>query len=344
MKSLKRLGVAGLTAWAAWTAGGLAQAKPLKAVVELAGKKDPEVYYVTRVDAKNVILSPKPEGVPELTYGLATVKSLKFDDPEGWAPVIAACRRGDSAAVAQALATFSSDYGGLVAAKDSAGALAVFYTMESLRLTGQWDKLAAEYDRVRGLGVSLSDSYQPQMKLYPLWIAAGRKQWAQVSTGVKEYEQSLTPGQPKPTNPPFKPMAPTQAAQVAYMRAVWIESTGDKAAALNDFYRAATLNQGTERELTRLALGNALRLIKAEPALAGGSEKKPSREGYALALIYKNQFGDLPADYAAFLTQAPPDEAASAPEKKDDAAPAAEAKKEEPKKPEAKKPEAKKGK
>jgi tetratricopeptide (TPR) repeat protein len=249
--------------------------------------------------------SPNPSGKPLIKLPRKSVSKVSFlGAPDQWEAALELYRKKRFKEAGSAFGKMAGEYASIAAYPDSYGALARFYHLECLRLNGDYAVVGREVDRIKAQNVSLSPRYARQLRLFNAWGHVGKKLWEPLLLIVQQYEAEPTGGGGvAPTDNPFKKIPAREIVQLSYMRAIANENLGKKDLALNDYYRAFTLNYGVEERLSDDAMLGALRLLKAHPELA--ETYRLQKEAHGLATLYKATKGKLPGEYSDFLTEPP---------------------------------------
>jgi tetratricopeptide (TPR) repeat protein len=255
-------------------------ARPLRAVIDVEGQEVSVTWFLVRVTPENYIGSPNESGQPEISYGVKSVKNVRFDDPPGWVEATTWFRQEDYARAIPALKQLAATYASLALHRGSPGAMAQFYLQEALRRSGRLEELAASL-RAAQPPPALDEATAQQAELHHLWALAAEKNWSALQAKIhRDHETLRTSGVGVGSAPPLKPGAASLHAQVFFLRGAASEALGQFAAALDDYYRAVTLDGGTDKDLRRRSLDAALALQMAAEA----KEPDPNRAKEIIAL------------------------------------------------------------
>lgn len=195
-----------------------------------------------------------------------------------------------------------------------------FFQIDCLRRLGRFAEMGVAMETKTGstLEATIAEVYLPGIELFKLWGDFAGEKWEALAAGLKGYETSLEGKAAELlASPGFAPGDPTDLVQLAFMRGKYYEAQGNKEEALRDLYLAMTLNYGSDRNLTKLAMESALRIQAAEEGL---KENRPMQEEiHALAVMYSKGYNNGQAEtwYTEYLKPLPELEA------KPEAAPAA---------------------
>ncbi|CAN5403196.1 hypothetical protein BH23VER1_BH23VER1_34620 [soil metagenome] len=280
---------------------GSAAAAALKAAVTFKGRDTAETWFVVKASTESVSLSASPTGAGARDVAASSIESIAFEQPEGWDEALAEYDRRNFKAAAQRFGTIADALAGIAGYRDSFGARARYLQMESLRQVGDFDGIAAAMKTVKRSPIALGDAFQTQLKLYDAWAAAGDKDWNNLLRMVSAYEAEKPGGDANPSAPPFQDQAAGEFVQLVYLRGLARAGLGSADEALNDFYRAATLNFGVEQSVAALATLEALEILKAR-ATAEKPDPYAQKEGHSLAVAYRDRFGngEFPEGFGLF--------------------------------------------
>ena len=176
--------------------------------------------------------------------------------------------------------------------EDNYGSLARLRQLECLRNLGDYAQLAAKRPLLKKEG--LSEAYHAQVDLFVGWGALAKldtpAQIEQLERLVNGYREAK--------------MVPAQLAQAFFLSGVANEKSGKPGKALTDYHRVFTLDFGTDRSLSKIAMETALKLYAAEHKIH--KDRQRLEEAHGLAQIYLRVFGDLPEEAVRFGEPLPP--------------------------------------
>ncbi|MFT5465633.1 MAG: hypothetical protein ACI8UO_000728 [Verrucomicrobiales bacterium] len=184
-----------------------------------------------------------------------------------------------------------------------------FYQIDCLRRIGRYSDMGAAIDTNTGKSLSntITEALLPKLELFSLWGNYANEKWDELEAGLKAFETEPDERAAELlTTPGFKPAPPSETVQLAFMRGkLFASKEGRTEDALRDFYLTMTLDYGSDRVLTKLAMESALRLQAAEEGLDKSHHMK--KEIHALAVIYSRGFNEGNAEtwYNDFLKPVP---------------------------------------
>ncbi len=280
---------------------GSASADALKAAVTFEGKDIAESWFVVSANAENVVLSAAASGAGATEIAASRISSIAFETPDGWDAAMETYDKQSFETSARRFGALADDLEGIAGYPDSFGARARYLQLESLRQSGDIAAITAAIKKTRRNPIALGEAFQTQMKLYDTWAAAGDGDWSDVLRQVRAYEAEKPDGDANPTAAPFEGQPANEYVQLVYLRGLANQGAGESDAALNDFYRAAALNFGTEADVAAQATVAALGILK-ERATAEEPSAYAMAEGHALAVAYRDRFGkgQFPKDFDLF--------------------------------------------
>ncbi len=267
-------------------------AKPAPAELLLKGQRVAETGYVTKADAKRIYFSASPSGKNERAYTKSLIGRLTFKPPEGWQEAEEARLSGEYAKAAAAYETIARDYRTVEAIPDNYGSLARLNQLECYRNMGDYAKIAAKRPLLKKVG--LSEKYHPQVDLFAGWgtLATLEKpgEVAQLDRLVSDLREA--------------DLVPSQLAQTFFLSGKANEEKGEAGKALTDYHRVFTLDFGTDRALSKVAMETALKLYAVEDKIH--KDRGRLEEAHGLAKIYGSLFGEVPTEAAQFAKPLPP--------------------------------------
>lgn len=271
---------------------GSLQAKPAEAEIFIKGQKVPETGYVTKADATKIYFSASPTGKNVRAYPRKLVDRLSFKVPEGWREAEKARLAGKYVEAAKAYNKIASDYRTVEAIEDNYGSLARLNQLTCLRNMGDYKQLAAKRPLLKKIG--LSEKYHNQVNLFAGWGSLAKMdtpaQVEQLERLVSEFRELK--------------MVPSQLAQAFFLSGVVQEKKGNPGKALTDYNRVFTLDFGTDRALSKMAMETALKLYAAEQKIH--KDRQRLEEAHGLAKVFVSVFGDVPKEAERFTKELPP--------------------------------------
>jgi len=272
-------------------------AEPLKAFLTEKGSQLERTVFVLESDNKGVKISATASGANARVIPHSKIVSIFFEEPSGWSQAMAVFEKGDHVQSAKLFKDFAKKYKKTASYKDSYGALARFFQIDSLRRSGDIKAMVYAVEGLDRKPVTLNESYQGQLELFRCWEQAGKERWERLQEILTGYEVAKKNGAPGQAG--FKNMPPAELVQVAYLRGLASEKNGDTSAALNDYYRAFVLGRGAEASVAKKAITASLGILKNSPSIA--TDQKLRKEAYMLTVVYTGQFGgELPAEFKEF--------------------------------------------
>ncbi len=181
-----------------------------------------------------------------------------------------------------------------------------FFQIDCLRRLGRYGDIAGAFDTPTGRNLenALPEVHLPALEILELWKHYGRGNWAELESGLQTYQAPLTGGAASLLRAPsFKEdLAPSVIVQLAYLRGQLFRQKENQAAALTDFYRAATIDFGADRILASEALREALKLQTADPAIEESYALQA--ETHAATRVYAEAYrsGDIELAFRDYLT------------------------------------------
>ncbi|MDF1816100.1 MAG: hypothetical protein P1V20_28120 [Verrucomicrobiales bacterium] len=172
---------------------------------------------------------------------------------------------------------------------------AMFYQIESLRRAGNFKILQSLLDSPAGKSMDsmLSDRYKNQIRFQKLWAVYGSGDMAALEKALEAYQEPVVGKASLLPAPNFRKMPQRELVQIAFMRGKLYESKGEKEKALQDYMRAFTMTFAYEPFLSKQAMGAALVIQSADPALKSENEKvkkAPLREIQSVAYFFSKRF------------------------------------------------------
>lgn len=254
--------------------------------------------------------------------------------------LFAAGRYDDAAAAFGAVA---QNYAIILNSPSNFASEAMFYQLESIRRAGKYNMLPPliASDAAKSIETSLGETYVRMFQFHKMYALLAEKKFDELATAISAYEEPVVGETKLLSAPNFQPLPAAELADLSYLRGKVYDAAGEKAKALNDFYSAVTLAFGNEAIASKLAMGAAMVIQKADPLLAR-ENKLAIAEMQSLAYMFGKRFGTggMPAAFKEFAVRppmvrppaAPPKEAPAADGAAPEAAPAEEAPKEDAKK------------
>jgi len=287
------------------------QAEPARVtILKSDGKR--LIGYIQNTNDKGIQFSynetdPNPIGVPH-----TDIQAVSFDEESDIiGPARYAYTRQQFEQAEELFEKVANDYGYLWGIKrEQLGNFASdarFYQIDCLRRMGDYSQIGAALATPTGktLEDTVDETLVPTVKLFRMWESTAAKDWAKVEAGMKEYEQPLSGKKAELFKvPSFRDdLSPNTVAQLSYMRGLMYQAQDRKTDALNDFYRAATLDYGSERELTKEAMEHAIEIQAASETLKDSYVQK--KDLRALAVIYRDAYnkGEIKSTWDEFTDE-----------------------------------------
>ena len=312
--------------------------KPVAATITMGKNKQDFPGYVTKADDNNIFISQFENGVSPAGYSLAGVSDISWREPEDWKKAMQFWNRNDFKNGSEAFKKAMEDYQGLASSKhpkmkDNIGAQAVFYYMECLRRTGQFELMMEPYLRVQK--VNLGSKWQDQIRLFQGWAHLAAAKWNPLNLMMEAYEvkQEDIPGVGDftiaPNELPLKNgINVHHMAQISFLRAKSTDELANvldmklqaldvtdetmqerdelssriglmRRKALTDYNRACTVNYGQERGLALRSMLSVMYLIKKMPGYSENFTMQKEAHGMAKLLsgmnpsIFPTELNDL---------------------------------------------------
>tara|TARA_R110002096_G_scaffold147671_16_gene307685 strand:+ start:18631 stop:19674 length:1044 start_codon:yes stop_codon:yes gene_type:complete len=181
-----------------------------------------------------------------------------------------------------------------------------YFQVDCLRRLGRYAEIAPALQTNTGKSLenSLAEVYLPKLKLFHMWEKLAGGDWDALAADLKTYEQEATGDKAKLVPVPvFEADSPALLVQLSYMRGKVFAAKDDKENALRDFYRAVTLDYGSDPVLSQKAMDEALAIQSTDPKL---KESYPQQtEIHALARVYQEGYakGDIDIQYREFTRE-----------------------------------------
>lgn len=267
-------------------------AKPAPAEIVIKGQNVAETGFVTKADAARIYFSASPAGKNARAYPRKLVERLTFKAPEGWKEAEEARLAGKYSVAAKAYEKIAADYREVEAIEDNYGSLARLQQLACLRNLGDYEELAKKRPLLKKIG--LSEKYHNQVDLFVGWGALAK---LNTPAEVEQLERLVDD---------FREleMVPDQLAQAFYLSGVAQEKKGNPGKALTDYHRVFTLDFGTDRALSKMAMETALKLYAAEQKIH--KDRQRLEEAHGLATVFVRVFGKVPAEAERFTKPLPP--------------------------------------
>jgi hypothetical protein len=267
-------------------------AKPAPAEIVIKGQNVAETGFVTKADSAKIYFSASPTGKNARAYPRKLVERLTFKAPDGWAEAEEGRLGGKYSVAAKAYGKIAADYREVEAIEDNYGSLARLQQLACLRNLGNYTELAKKRPLLKKIG--LSKKYHNQVELFVGWGALSK---LNTPAEVDQLERLVSD---------FREMemVPEQLAQAFYLSGVAQEKKGNPGKALTDYHRVFTLDFGTDRGLSKMAMETALKLYAAEQKIH--KDRQRLEEAHGLAAVFVKVFGKVPSEAARFTKPLPP--------------------------------------
>ncbi len=252
------------------------------------------------------------EGVAGQVLPFANIKGEGLDlqiqlegGAEALAPGRSAFADGDFEAAAEEFAKVVKAFPNIVYIPHNFATEAAWYQVESLRRAGKFSDIAAalESTAAKTIPSHIAEAFQKQFGYNKIWAIYGSGDMDALKSAIAP--ASVAVSDLLPTDDLKTDLPENEQAQMAFLRAKIAEAAGEKDKALNDYYRAFTLNFGSDKVLSKQAMLAALAIHKEDPSLENEKNKLPLQQIQGLAFQFKNTYGisELPSDYALYAVR-----------------------------------------
>jgi len=313
-------------------------AKPIAATLTIGKNKQDFPGYVTKADDNNIYISQFENGVNAAGYSLASVSEISWREPDDWKAAMDLWNSNNYKEGSVAFQKAMEDYKGIANSKhpimkDNIGAQAVFYYMECLRRTGQFNSMMEPYIRVQK--VNLGSKWQDQIRLFQGWAHLAGKKWNPLRLMMEAYEikeddiQGVGDYTIAPNELPLKNgINVHHMAQIFFLRAKSTDELANgldeelqsieisdetmeernelagkigvmRSKALTDYNRSTTINYGQDRGLALRSMMSSLYLIKKLPSFSENFTMQKEAHGMAKLLsglsptVFPSDLNDL---------------------------------------------------
>ena len=237
------------------------------------------------------------QGVSEIKQ--SEVSEITFNEmPEGWQEANVQFKAGDFVNAEGGFTALAEKYKGIGLLKDKYGAMARYYQLMCLKENRKLPQLAAALGVLRTHPIALSEHYMKILIGLKPWGLVGKEDWDGVLAIVSENQESSDRPRAK-----FKAgVTRSQIAELSYLAGLAQIRKGEKERGLENLYRSLTLNNGSDLNLSKAAITEALEQLKE----ADSDELK--REAYAIATFYRAAIGkgSIEPEFMHLLKALPP--------------------------------------
>lgn len=270
------------------------------------------------------------QGVPGQAFALNQIKIAFLEANEIMASGRQAYNRADYKTAATEFGRVSDEYKTLAFIPDNFACEARYYQLDCLRRLGDLKAMAdlQASPVTKNIPTKLNETYRRPFQFLGIWAAVGADQWDSIKGIVANAQVPVTGDMKMLSAPVWQKMSLGELSQMAYLRGKILEKEGNTRAALDDYWRAATLTQGNDPAVRNLAIQGAMGILKANPKIAAGPENNPALwELQSAAWVYKKAFnkGEAPLGFGEYAikpqmpevpmvkAQAPEEDAAAKP-------------------------------
>lgn len=267
------------------------------AVIGLTQGGNPQ-GFIQGSNAQGVIFSPTQGGKGNLIpytniRGEGLGKQIRLDDRmDQMAGPQAYYAAGQFNEAAEAYGKVATDYAIILNIPMNFASEALFYQMESLKRSGQYEGLVALVNspQAETIKKQLPDAYKRPLEFLKLWALLGAKDFTALKTALEVYQEPVTGDAKLLSAPNFIKMPTNETAEIAFLRAKVYESEGAKDKALDDYYRSFTFTFGNNVLLAKLAMGAAMMIHKEDPKVAA-EDPMALNQMRSIAYLYSKRFG-----------------------------------------------------
>ena len=269
----------------------------VEAMIGLADGANPR-GFIQRSTPQGITFSTTPGGSGrQIAYqqirGEGASKAVRFQErAEALGPARALFADEQYEKAAEAFGKVARNYAVILFVPGNFALEAFFFEAESLRRSGQYEKLAELMDLTVAdtMNTLLGERYQDSVEFLELWGLYGSGNMEALDSALAVYQEPVVGDDSLLGVPKFKKMPASELAQIAFLRAEVMFGKGEKVRALDDYYRAFTVGYGNDPSLARLAMLQAMRLHAEDPASVreGGAVESHLQ---SLAYLYSRRFG-----------------------------------------------------
>lgn len=288
--------------------GAQAQVRETPATLGLAAGGNPQGYIQNSND-QGILFATTSGGQGNLvTYdqirGEGLDKLIRFQDRvEALSEARALFSAERYTEAAAAFGNVARQYAIILNAPQNFASEALFYQAESLRRSGRYGLLAQVVNApaAKTVETKLSERYQKDFQYLKLWALLGEEKFDELKSALAQYEQPVTGDAKLLATPNFIDEPASHLAELAFLRAKVFDQAGEKAKALDDYYRAFTLAYGNDPLLSKLAMGQSMLQLSQDPALENPDSQVAS-EMQSLAYLFSIRFGQdsIPAQFQQY--------------------------------------------
>lgn len=274
-----------------------AQIKETPATLGLNEGGNPQ-GYVQNSNDNGVLFATRPGSAGRLIpysdiRGEGLEKLIIFDDrASALGDARALFAQGSYTEAAAAFGQVAREYGIILSVPRNFATEALFYQAESLRRSGRYALLGKLMGSpaAKTIETKLGESYQKDFEFMKLWGLLGAENFEGLKSALAAYEEPVTGDAKLLATPNFVDMPLADIAQLSFLRAKVYDKAGEKTKALDDYYRTFTLGYGNDPLLSKLAMGQSMLIMSADPNLEKGNSKVAA-EMQSLAYLFSLRFG-----------------------------------------------------
>lgn len=227
---------------------------------------------------------------------------------EALAPGRSAFAKGRFQEAADEFGKVAAGYKNLVYIPNNFATEAAWYQIESLRRAGKFGEMAAVFgtNAAKTIPTTLGETYQKQFGYNQIWAIYGAGDMAALKPALEPFiAPSTGTAELLPTKNYRDDIPENELGQIAFLRGKVAEADGEKAKAIQEYYRVFTLNFGSDRVLSKQAMLAALAIHKELGGLEDEKNKLPLQQIQGLAFQYKNTYGiaELPSEFALYAVR-----------------------------------------
>jgi len=284
------------------------KADPLAVTLLLEDGKR-RIGYIANSNERALLFQATPEGGQRTAIPYTQLRGVAFtDEGDIMGPARYAYSRSNYEEAAKLFAEVADEYSFIWGiGRDLLGNFACearFFHIDCLRRLGRYSEIgdAMETKTGQALEDGIPEVLLPKLKIFRLWKHYADENWEALKSGLQTYEETLSGKKAELLRvPPFNDSDPAILVQLHFMRGKLFEAEEQKQDALNELYRAALLDYGSDHQVSEQSLQSALEIQTSDPGVAESQAKQ--MEIYAVATVFRDAYnqGDLPLrfqDYA----------------------------------------------
>jgi len=271
------------------------EGNPVRIFINFVGPSSIRFYRDTQTTALN-------------EFQLNQAKTIFFPESRAFSEAMQKFRGRDYRAAADAFAKVAEEFRPVHLLPGNPHTRAAYFEMESLRLLGDYAKMAEKLGGIHKSGLSRENEIR-QLELNLMWDAIGREAWDQLGHLVDRHAGTRMPA--------------NQRAQVAYCMGLVHEKRGETSQAIDAYNEAMIVDAAASEVVARMAALAVLRILDADPDVKvaremwGSEDFKTSAPGYsrlleagAMARIFDEFVGagtPLPDQFKPYLEYKAPE-------------------------------------